>query len=145
MLTGNNVHLLHFHIADMGNNDLVLGYPWFAAINAHPNWTASMLSVSVIIHTKEVASEIPVHSIQVVEMRTTIKNQPFFQNRDELFLCIIKVNPTCTAKTTVAQQLAEQATDKTTCTWDQIVPPQYHTHTKVFSEDATQQFPKFHK
>ena len=42
----------------------------------------------------------------------------------------------------VAQQLVEQATDKTICTWEQIVPPQYHVHAKVFSEDAAQQFPK---
>ena len=46
--------------------------------------------------------------------------------------------------TTVAQQIAEQAADKTTCTWDQIVPPQYHAHAKVLSEDATQHFPEPH-
>jgi hypothetical protein len=40
------------------------------------------------------------------------------------------------AKTMVAQQLVEQATDKTIRTWEQIVPPQYHVHAKVFSEDA---------
>ena len=50
----------------------------------------------------------------------------------------MKVNPTYAIKTTVVQQLVEQAADKMTCTWDQIVPPQYHAHAKVFSEDATQ-------
>ena len=45
------------------------------------------------------------------------------------------------AKTTVAQQLAEQATDKTICSWDQIVPSQYHSHAKVFSEEAAHRFP----
>ena len=54
----------------------------------------------------------------------------------------MKINPIHAVKTTVAQQLAEQAADKTTHTWDQIVPPQYHAHAKVFSEDATQWFPK---
>ena len=54
----------------------------------------------------------------------------------------MKINPASTTKTMVAQQLAEQAADKTTCTWDQIVSPQYHTHIKVFSEDAAQQFPE---
>jgi hypothetical protein len=45
------------------------------------------------------------------------------------------------AKTTVAQQLAEQATDKTVRLWDQIVPPQYHQHAQVFSEEAAHRFP----
>ena len=45
-------------------------------------------------------------------------------------------------KTTVAQQLAEQAMDKTVRTWDQIVPPHYHGHAKVFSEEAAHRFPE---
>ena len=54
----------------------------------------------------------------------------------------MQVDPTHAIKTTVVQQLVEQAADKMTCTWDQIAPPQYHAHAKVFSEDAAQQFPK---
>jgi hypothetical protein len=41
----------------------------------------------------------------------------------------------------VAQQLAEQATDKIVRSWDQIVPPQYHQHAPVFSEEAAHRFP----
>ena len=41
----------------------------------------------------------------------------------------------------VAQQLAEQATDKTIRSWDQIVSPQYHQHKQVFSETAAYHFP----
>ena len=53
----------------------------------------------------------------------------------------MKIDPAQAAKTTVAQQLAEQATDKTVHTWDQIVPAHYHKHAKVFSKEATQCFP----
>ena len=129
----------------MGDDNLILGYPWFAVTNAHPNWKIGTLPTLVIIHTRGVASGKPTHSVQVVGMRTMIWNRPFLQKGDELFLRIMKVNPTCTAKTIVVQQLAEQAADKTTCTWDQIVPPQYHVHAKVFSEDAAQQFPESHE
>jgi hypothetical protein len=41
----------------------------------------------------------------------------------------------------VAQQLAEQAMDKTVHSWDQIVPSQYHSHAKVLSEEAAHRFP----
>ena len=70
-----------------------------------------------------------------------IRNQPFLEAGEELYLHIMKINPARTTKTTVAQQLAEQATDKTVRTWDQIVPTHYHEHAKVFSEEAAHQFP----
>ena len=34
VFTGDTPHVLRFYIADMGPDDLVLGYPWFAATNA---------------------------------------------------------------------------------------------------------------
>ena len=39
---------------------------------------------------------------------------------DELYICIIRTERV--AKTTVAQQLAEQAANKTIRSWNQIVP-----------------------
>ena len=57
----------------------------------------------------------------------------------------MKIDPAHTAKTTVAQQLAEQATDKTVHTWDQLLPPHYHEHARVFSETAAHRFPESHK
>ena len=54
----------------------------------------------------------------------------------------MKIDPICAAKTTIAQQLMEQAADKTIQTWDQIVPAHYHEHAKVFSEEATHRFPE---
>ena len=120
----------------MGSDDLVLGYPWFAVTNAHPDWTTGTLPASVIIRTKGVASGKPTRSVRVAGMRTTIRNRPFLQDGEELYLRIMKIDPAHVAKTTVAQQLAEQAADKTVRTWDQIVPPHYHGHAKVFSEEA---------
>jgi hypothetical protein len=57
----------------------------------------------------------------------------------------MKIDLACTAKTTIAQQLAKQATDKTVRTWDQIVPAHYHEHAKVFSEEAAHRFPNSRK
>ena len=75
-------------------------------------------------------------SVRVAGMRTTIQNRPLLEAREELYLRIMKIDPAHTAKTTVVQQLTKQATDKTVCTWDQIVPAHYHKHAKVFSEEA---------
>ena len=78
-------------------------------------------------------------------MRTTIRNRPFLQDGEELYLRVMKTDPARVAKTTVAQQLAEQAADKTVRTWDQIVPSHYHEHAKVFSEEAAHRFPESHE
>ena len=142
VITGETPHLLRFYIADMGTDDLILGYPWFAAMNAHPDWTTGTLPASVIIRTKGVVSGRPTRSVRVAGMRTTIRNRPFLQDGEELYLRIMKIDPARVAKTTVAQQLAEQAANKTVRTWDQIVPSHYHDHAKVFSEEAAHRFPE---
>ena len=76
VVTGDIPHLLRFYIADMGPDDLVLGYPWFAATNAQPDWTTGTLPASVVIRTKGVASGKPKRSVRVAGMRTTIHNRP---------------------------------------------------------------------
>ena len=63
-VTGETPHLLCFYIANMGPDDLILGYPWFAAMNTHPDWTMGTLPASMIIHTKGVASGKPMRSVQ---------------------------------------------------------------------------------
>ena len=124
----------------MGPDDLVLGYPWFAATNAQPNWTDGTLPATVTIRTKGAASGKPMPPLKVVSVRTKTPRPPFLRDGDELHIRIIKTEHS--AKTTVAQQLAKQATDKMIRPWDQIVPPQYHQHARVFSEIEAHRFPK---
>ena len=123
----------------MGPDNLVLGYPWFAATNVKPNWAEGTLPMSVTIRTRGAAFGKPVPPLRVVGTRTKIRKPSFMEEGDELYIHVI--NTECFVKTTVAQQLAEQATDKTVRSWDQIVPPHYHQHAKVFSETAAHQFP----
>ena len=134
VFTGDKPHQLQFYIVDMGPDDLVLGYPWFAATNIQPNWTEGTLPTSVTIRTRGAASGKPMPPLKVAGTRTKIRKPPLMEDGDELYVHIIKTERL--AKTTVAQQLAEQAADKTVRSWDQIVPSQYHQHAKVFSKTA---------
>ena len=52
VFTGDVPHVLRFYIANMGPDDLVLGYPWFAVTNAKPDWATGMFPASVTIQTK---------------------------------------------------------------------------------------------
>jgi gag-polyprotein putative aspartyl protease len=90
VFTGDVPHVLRFYIADMGPDDLVLGYPWFAATNAQPDWATGTLPASVNIHTKGAASGKPMRSVQVAGMRTTIQNLPLLDKGDELYLRLVR-------------------------------------------------------
>ena len=72
VFTGETPHVLHFYIANMGPDDLVLRYPWFAATNAQPNWTTVTFPASVAICMKGAASGKPMRSVRMAGMRTTI-------------------------------------------------------------------------
>ena len=72
VLTGNTPHRLQFYIADMGPDDLVLGYPWFAATNVQPNWTNGTLPISVIIRTRGVASGKPMPPLKIAGTRINV-------------------------------------------------------------------------
>ena len=124
----------------MGPDDLVLGYPWFAATNVQPNWTDGTLPTSITIRTRGAASGKPMPPLKVAGTRNKVRKPSFMEDDDELYIRIIKMGHL--AKTTVAQQLAEQATDKMVRSWDQIVPSQYHQHAKVFSKTAAHRFPE---
>ena len=139
VIMGDTPQRLRFYIADMGPDDLVLGYPWFTATNVQPNWADGTLPMSVIIHTKGVASGKPMPPLKVAGMRIKVWKPSVMEDGDKLYIHMVKTERL--AKTTVAQQLAKQAADKTVRPWDQIVPPQYHRHAKVFSETTAHRFP----
>jgi hypothetical protein len=56
--TGQNTHVLRFFLSDMGENKLILGYPWFAAMQPRINWAKGWLDhiqLPIIICAVDVA------------------------------------------------------------------------------------------
>jgi hypothetical protein len=102
-----------FLLADIGEDNLILGYPFFEAANPSINWTDGTMDQDVTLSALEEWEELP-------------ENMLF--------------HPRIT-KVTMAQQLAEQAADQKVRTWQEIVPQKYHCHGKVFSEQASERFP----
>jgi hypothetical protein len=86
-----------FLVADIGEDDLILGYPFFEATNPTIDWVKGELTGEVTLSSEEDWE-------QLLEA-----------DKGTLFHARI-------AKTTVAQQLAEQATDKKERTWQEQVP-----------------------
>ena len=64
-----------------------------------------------------------------------VRNIPGWELGDEVWC------QTVIRKTTIAQQLAERATDQTKRTWQELVPKRYHQFAKVFSKEGSEKFP----
>ena len=55
--TGGMSTPLRFYITDIGPDNLVLGYPWFKAMNITPDWENGTIPVPITIQTLQPASE----------------------------------------------------------------------------------------
>ena len=90
VFTGDTPRQFRFYIADMGSDDLVLGYPWFAATNVQPNWADGTLPTSVTIRTKRAASGKPMPPQKIAGRRIKAQKPSFMDDGDELYVRIIK-------------------------------------------------------
>jgi hypothetical protein len=104
--------LHRFLMADIGEDDIILGYPFFEATNPQIDWPTGAVGKPIFLTSHK-------------ESRREDETQ----------------NHNAARKVTVAQQLAEQATNKKGRTWEEQVPAEYHKHGKVFSEQASERFP----
>jgi NADH:ubiquinone oxidoreductase subunit len=104
-----------FLVVDIGEDDIILGYPFFEAANPLIDWLTGRMRG--MITTTEVQSPIKGPSSWIRWIALTLK------------------------KTTIAQQLTEQASSKEEQTWEELVPKQYHKFGSIFSEADSERFP----
>src|SRR6266852_9601813 len=91
------ITLYRFLVADIGEDNLILGYPFFEAANPHIHWASGTLEGSVILSSYDDWEELP--------------------EGDKGTWLHARI-----AKTMVAQQLAEKVVDKKAQTWQELVP-----------------------
>jgi len=94
--------LHRFLVADIGKDNIVLGYPFLEAANPMINLTSGELTGKVMLTLQDDWCRIPQETGEEAWIHSTI------------------------AKTTVAQQLVEQVADKQSHTWQELIPPQYY-------------------
>ena len=126
-----------FFITNIGRNDFILGYPFFKASNPNVDWSRGRIEgFTTILSLNTGAWQPPLKGTKRQDSTPAwVQCIPGWEEGNEIWL------ETWVAKTTVVQQLAEAATDKKKCTWQEIVPERYHCHGKVFSEEASERFP----
>ena len=111
--TGEQKKMLCFLITNLGRDKVILGYPWFTAFEPKFHWQDATLDEE--FHPVIVSSlglRYPYHPL-----KSTIR------------------------KMTTATNLTQQVTGKTEPKLEELIPPEYLCHQKIFSKQASRRFP----
>ena len=116
--TGTNHTWMRFFLSDLGNHQDILGYPWFAAVQPKVDWKRGWIDISQL--------PIVLRAVDAAKARFLPRKSPLVPKSpkriDRLYLARITFEP---KKSTPNSQ----------------IPPQYQQFTKVFSEEASHEFP----
>ncbi len=106
-----------FLIADIGEDDIILRYPFFEATNPMIDWSTGKIHGALVL--------------------TEIRPQPVPDTRPTLWQRVVAT----IKRTNVAQQLVINMLNKDEKTWQELVPKQYHKFGSIFSEKDSERFP----
>jgi hypothetical protein len=121
---GNKTEVMQFLVTNLGEDEIVLGYPWLAVFQPKIDWKDAVLDEDMqplVIKTLGLNSD-----EEVVKIRTAWckKAAALATPGEEIFLHHFEEAKLW--KTSTVAELAVKALPKEEKTWDQIVPPQYH-------------------
>jgi hypothetical protein len=114
--TGVQRSTLRFFLSNLGENKVILGYPWFAAFQPRIDWKRGWIDhgqLPIILRS------IDVPRAQFLPRQT---NKPQTIQADRIYICRIVADPKDTPD-------------------NPNIPLQYHMYSRVFSEEASHEFP----
>ena len=109
---------MRFFLSDLGNHQVILGYPWFAAVQPKVDWKRGWIDISQL--------PIVLRAVDAAKAQFLPRKSPLVPKSpkriDKLYLAHIIFEP---PKPTSTSQ----------------IPQHYQQFTKVFSEEASHEFP----
>ena len=131
---------MRFLVTDLGEDEIILGYPWLATFQPDIDWKALVLAEELqplVIKTLGLNTDAEEERV----MKAWIKRaRSMAVPGEEIF--VTRLDTETLRKTSTVAQMAANAKPKEEKTWDQIVPPHYHKWKKVFSEEEAKRFPE---
>ena len=140
---------MRFFLTDLGEQKVILGYPWFAAMQPKVDWACAWIDyeqLPVMLRTPDAHKAIftPAKdrlSKVKASFRNLAKKLRKIQSKDCMFVTRVYIEPQITSTShqqTQASKLAEkeQSTKKAT-----PLPEHYQRHAHVFSKQEAQRFP----
>jgi hypothetical protein len=137
---GKSIKDMKFLVTDLGEDEIILGYPWLAAFQPKIDWKNAVLDESMqplVIKTLGLNIDEEVTRVRKVWVK---RAKDLATPGEEIF--VTKLDVEKIRGTSTATQMAVKALPKEEKTWDQIVPVQYHKWKKVFSEEEAKRFPQ---
>ena len=137
--TGTKTANMRFLVTNLGEDEIILGYPWLAAFKPNIDWANAVLEEDMqplVIKTLGLNNE--AEAEKIAKAWTTAAEQ-MAEPGEEVF--VTKTSEVSIKKTSTSAQLAAQHAP-IEGDWKQIVPPQYHKWKKVFSEQEATRMPK---
>ena len=137
---GPQIKEMKFLVTDLGEDEIVLGYPWLAAFQPKINWAEAVLEEDMqplVIKTIRLNENAEVERVRKAWVK---RAKAMATPGEEIF--VFKMDQELIRKTSTSAQMAAKARPKEEKTWDQIVPPQYHKWEKVFSEEEAKRYPE---
>jgi hypothetical protein len=114
--TGSQRTTLRFFLSNLGENKLILGYPWFAAIQPKINWRRGWIDhgqLPVILRSSDM-SQVQFLPRRINKIHTTQSNT--------IYICRL-------------------VTDSTDTPINSSIPKPYQMYSRVFLEEASHEFP----
>jgi len=129
-----------FLVTHIGEDELVLGYPWLAVFQPKIDWKQAMLDEDqqlLIIRTLGLKND---QEAVCISKAWTKEAQELAKEGEEIFIC--KMEEEMIKQTSTSTEMAIKVLPKDKKTWDQIVPKHYHKWQKVFLEEEAKQYLK---
>ena len=118
--TGSNTMTLRFFLSDLGEHKAILGYPWFAATQPRIDWKKGWINHSQL----PIVFKAP-NALKAIFVPWT-RNVPRLIHQNKYYLGRVTFHD------------PEPTTDADLSK----IPPQFHRHAKVFSEQQSQRLPR---
>ena len=147
--TGSKKVKMRFFLTDLGEQKVILGYPWFAAMQPKVDWARAWIDyeqLPVVLRTPDAHKAIftPAKdklSRVKASFRNLAKKLRKIQSEDRMFVTRVYVEPQITSanhRQTQASKLAEKEQSAKKAT---PLPEHYKRHAHVFSKQEAQRFP----
>ena len=118
--------VMRFYITDIGNEQILLGYPWLATFEPKFNWRSATIDERLL--------PVIISSINPTIERTVIARALTKSHKEDI---VHQLEEQCTIRT-IAMDLAVQANQEAK---KAEVPQVYREFHRLFSEEASQRFP----
>ena len=135
---------LRFFLTDIGDQKLILGYPWFAATQPNIDWARGWIEANqlpLIICAPE-KKKVHIGKCRITPVGRQTIQHPYAPANGSLYIVHVQIpgeGPGMSKKQTLVSKLAEQAGSQK---GSREIPAKYQQHSQVFSKIAAQHFPE---